>query len=156
MFSNSGFGIYFGIINSFVHTVMYYYYYLTSNAGAAPGAPAKKLPWWGKYLTQVQLTQMVIGMVISFTWSYLWLTGHACPLYNMNPWILISFAVVMYASYFYLFLKMYIDKYQKDKAARLARAKEAAAKKETEAVASSSVAPAAAATQRSRTPRRED
>ena len=43
-------GVVFGLINSFVHTVMYLYYGL-----AAMGPHMQKYLWWKKHLTKVQL-----------------------------------------------------------------------------------------------------
>ena len=50
-----GVGVWFGIINAFVHTIMYYYYYLQLAAEKGKG------PTWGHHITKVQMTQMVLG-----------------------------------------------------------------------------------------------
>lgn len=48
----------FPLLNGFVHVVMYGYYGL-----AALGPHMQKYLWWKKYITQMQLVQMSIGMV---------------------------------------------------------------------------------------------
>jgi hypothetical protein len=50
--SQVAFAMWFGIVNTFVHTLMYYYYFVASFSTP---------PKWGKYLTQLQMIQMVIG-----------------------------------------------------------------------------------------------
>ncbi|KAI1304249.1 Elongation of very long chain fatty acids protein 7 [Halotydeus destructor] len=48
------------LINSLVHTVMYFYYYL-----AALGPHMARHLWWKKYITVLQLVQFAIGIVHS-------------------------------------------------------------------------------------------
>uniref|UniRef100_A0A0A9X8R0 Elongation of very long chain fatty acids protein n=2 Tax=Lygus hesperus TaxID=30085 RepID=A0A0A9X8R0_LYGHE len=50
-----GQAVFFGILNSFVHVIMYSYYLL-----AALGPEFKKYLWWKKYLTIIQLVQFVL------------------------------------------------------------------------------------------------
>ncbi|KAL1465614.1 hypothetical protein WDU94_005169 [Cyamophila willieti] len=45
-------GVIIGIINSFVHVVMYSYYFL-----AALGPQVQKHLWWKKYITRLQLVR---------------------------------------------------------------------------------------------------
>ena len=47
-----------GIVNSFVHTIMYFYYFL-----AAWGPQMQPYLWWKKYLTQLQIAQFAIYLV---------------------------------------------------------------------------------------------
>ncbi|XP_053691107.1 elongation of very long chain fatty acids protein 1-like [Sabethes cyaneus] len=47
-----------GLINSFVHVIMYFYYFLTSFR-----PELKNSLWWKKHITQVQLLQFMILMV---------------------------------------------------------------------------------------------
>lgn len=49
---------YSAALNSFVHVVMYTYYFLASAIGKNEKA-RKRYLWWGKYLTQLQMTQFV-------------------------------------------------------------------------------------------------
>lgn len=50
------------IVNSFVHSIMYFYYFLTSI-----NSEVKKSIWWKKYVTQMQLAQFVL-LTIHFSW----------------------------------------------------------------------------------------
>ncbi|XP_058818388.1 elongation of very long chain fatty acids protein AAEL008004-like [Topomyia yanbarensis] len=47
-----------GLINSFVHVIMYFYYFLTSFR-----PELKNSLWWKKYITQVQMFQFLILMI---------------------------------------------------------------------------------------------
>uniref|UniRef100_A0A182PR35 Elongation of very long chain fatty acids protein n=1 Tax=Anopheles epiroticus TaxID=199890 RepID=A0A182PR35_9DIPT len=47
-----------GLINSFVHVIMYFYYFLTSFK-----PELKKSIWWKRHITQVQLIQFAILML---------------------------------------------------------------------------------------------
>jgi elongation of very long chain fatty acids protein 7 len=67
-FMPGGHGTFFGMLNSFVHVVMYTYYML-----AAVGPQMQKYLWWKKYLTMLQLVQFVAIFV------------HAMQLFVSNP-----------------------------------------------------------------------
>ncbi|XP_075210772.1 very long chain fatty acid elongase 7-like isoform X2 [Lycorma delicatula] len=54
-YAPGGHAVYFGIINSFVHCIMYFYYLLMVIDPAY-----KTSVWWKKHLTQLQLVQFVI------------------------------------------------------------------------------------------------
>lgn len=56
--SGGGHAIILGVINSFVHVIMYGYYFLTSFK-----PELKKSLWWKKYITQVQMVQFLILIV---------------------------------------------------------------------------------------------
>lgn len=56
--------IYFGLLNSAVHTVMYFYYLLTSYS-----EEYKKNLWWKKYLTQMQMVRVEVPLGRSLTES---------------------------------------------------------------------------------------
>lgn len=47
-------GILVGIINSFVHIVMYFYYFL-----AALGPNVQKYLWWKRYITVMQMVRII-------------------------------------------------------------------------------------------------
>jgi len=96
-------GAIFGMINTFVHTIMYWYYFL-----AAKG----KRPTWGKFVTIVQLSQMVLGVSITSSWAYNYLTGVYCPMGHPQAYMLSS--LVLYGSYFLLFLQFYLNRYNYD------------------------------------------
>lgn len=58
---NAGYGgdIYYTIVaNSFIHLLMYWYY-LRSTLSSAP--------WWGKYLTQLQMLQFITMNIQAIT-----------------------------------------------------------------------------------------
>ena len=50
-----GHGTFFGLLNTFVHVIMYTYYML-----AAVGPQMQKYLWWKKYLTLLQIVQFVM------------------------------------------------------------------------------------------------
>jgi len=54
-FSPGGHGTFFGMLNTFVHVIMYTYYLV-----AAMGPQYQKYLWWKKYLTTLQMVQFVI------------------------------------------------------------------------------------------------
>lgn len=47
--------VFSGVVNSFVHVIMYFYYWLTTFK-----PELKKSIWWKKYITQVQMAQFAI------------------------------------------------------------------------------------------------
>lgn len=53
MFSLGGHGTLLGLINSFIHVIMYVYYML-----AAMGPSIQKYLWWKKYLTIMQIVSI--------------------------------------------------------------------------------------------------
>jgi len=99
--THSSNSILFGTMNAWVHAVMYFYYTLTS---------LEYKPSWGEWVTRLQLSQMVGGILISSTWAYMTLVqGAKC--YSTNPEHSVLTAVVMYGSYFILFAKFYVDRW---------------------------------------------
>lgn len=60
-FTPGGHSTFFGLINTFVHIVMYSYYLL-----AAMGPKVQKYLWWKKYLTVLQMVQFVAVMLHAF------------------------------------------------------------------------------------------
>lgn len=60
-FTPGGHSTFFGLLNTFVHIVMYSYYLL-----AAFGPGMQKYLWWKKYLTVMQMVQFVLVMVHAF------------------------------------------------------------------------------------------
>ncbi|KAK9500528.1 hypothetical protein O3M35_001776 [Rhynocoris fuscipes] len=60
-FLPGGHGTLFGVLNTFVHVVMYTYYML-----AAFGPQMQKYLWWKKYLTVMQMVQFIIVTVHAF------------------------------------------------------------------------------------------
>lgn len=59
-FYPSGHGTFFGVLNTFVHIIMYTYYLL-----AAMGPKYKQYLWWKKYLTTIQMIQFIAVFIHS-------------------------------------------------------------------------------------------
>lgn len=107
-------GAAFAAMNFSVHAIMYYYYYL-----AASG----RRPAWGKLVTVLQISQMVIGIVIvaiGFYYSthyapitYMEAKDALTPLkvgcYTSRPNLYVG--AVIYLSYLLLFIKFFVDRY---------------------------------------------
>jgi hypothetical protein len=98
----------FAIINSGVHTIMYWYY-----ARAASGVRLT----YDKLVTTIQLSQMVIGFAVTSTWAILHYVSDngvtECPC-NHAEWAMLS-ALLIYGSYFALFLSFYLKRYSASK-----------------------------------------
>ncbi|XP_054263298.1 elongation of very long chain fatty acids protein 4-like isoform X1 [Macrosteles quadrilineatus] len=92
-------GIVLGVLNSFVHVVMYTYYFL-----AGLGPEVQKYLWWKKYITKLQLTQFVFA--ISFMVYLLYNRCTVPQVYNVI-WV-VNVAVIMA-----LFVNFYIQTYIK-------------------------------------------
>ncbi|CAB3371621.1 Hypothetical predicted protein [Cloeon dipterum] len=60
-FTPGGHSSFFGLLNTFVHIIMYGYYLV-----AALGPQYQKFIWWKKYLTALQMVQFVAVMVHAF------------------------------------------------------------------------------------------
>ncbi|XP_034946113.1 elongation of very long chain fatty acids protein AAEL008004-like isoform X2 [Chelonus insularis] len=60
-FTPGGHSTFFGLLNTFVHIVMYSYYLL-----AALGPQMQPYLWWKKYLTALQMVQFVLIMIHAF------------------------------------------------------------------------------------------
>ncbi|KAJ9590186.1 hypothetical protein L9F63_016675 [Diploptera punctata] len=60
-FTPGGHSSFFGMLNTFVHIIMYLYYLL-----AAFGPRFQKFLWWKRYLTVLQMVQFVLVMVHAF------------------------------------------------------------------------------------------
>lgn len=60
-FTPGGHSTFFGLLNTFVHIIMYTYYLLT-----AMGPQYQKYLWWKKYLTALQMVQFILIMVHAF------------------------------------------------------------------------------------------
>lgn len=94
-------------VNAFIHILMYYYY-----AQASIGRDI----WWKRYLTQMQITQFIGGLIVSVTWCYFKLTtpqGHC-----QGSWTIYFIGIVVVLSFLYLFCDFYIARYKKDLAGR--------------------------------------
>ena len=92
-------GLIYSTINYGVHAVMYFYYFLMA---------IKCKPKWfnPKWITIAQITQMVIGSVVSMA-SFNVVRKEGCwATFGNNTGILI-----MYVSYFFLFLQFFLQRY---------------------------------------------
>lgn len=102
--------IIFASMNAFVHSIMYYYY-----ARMAQGVR----PAFGRILTSIQLSQMVVGSGCAFCFIYLnSVDPEACPgstkMAADNGLLrdrMAAATVIMYGSYMVLFLRFFITKY---------------------------------------------
>lgn len=108
-------GAIFAVVNTFVHTIMYWYYYLSATGYRAP---------WARMVTLIQLIQMVVGIATSSAWTYFYLSGVKCPMTHPQSYMYSTLAI--YVTYFLLFFQLYVERYHKPKAAAAA-AKAAAA-----------------------------
>jgi len=105
-------GVFFSLINSFVHSVMYYYY-----GRRAMGTTLKI----AKYITIIQLSQMVVGILLTVIFVAAHYMNNTCDggifpdsgssdgygtLYSI-----FACTAVMYGSYFYLFYGFYTKRY---------------------------------------------
>jgi len=103
----------FATVNCFVHTIMYGYFFLTALGYH---------PVWGKYVTRIQLLQMLIGLISVIWWAYYYLTGQNCNLWvnrfpglyipEASETIMILVSILVYGSYFYLFLMFYFARFK--------------------------------------------
>lgn len=96
--SLSASGLYFVAINYSVHAVMYFYYFLTALGFR---------PRWARFVTTIQLSQMVVGMVVCMLNVYYMRIGSPCSVDHEN----LKWGIIMYSSYFALFLKFFIERY---------------------------------------------
>jgi len=96
-------GIYFVVMNYFVHAVMYFYYFLA--------AVCARPPKWALAVTVMQLSQMAIGVVVTISHMQI-LTSNTvsnCDGHIPN----LTGALTMYASYFVLFAQFLFGRYCK-------------------------------------------
>ncbi|GLH03290.1 hypothetical protein R5R35_002941 [Gryllus longicercus] len=93
-----GHGTFIGVINSFVHIIMYTYYLL-----AALGPRWQKYLWWKKYITTMQMAQFCIAFIHSA--QLLWIDcGY--------PWWSVFFTLPNAIFFYYLFADFYNKAYK--------------------------------------------
>jgi hypothetical protein len=96
-------GIYFAVVNYGVHAIMYFYYGMTQYS---PQTRKMVLPY-AFYITLAQLSQMAFGLMIVGLTVYYKYNRRDCYTYpHVN-----LFAILMYASYFVLFLEIFLRRY---------------------------------------------
>merc|ERR1719373_1488774 len=86
--------------NYTVHAVMYMYFFLMTFSSLKRFVKAV-----APLVTVIQITQMLYGLFINAfaVWNYI--AGHGCHIQD----VAVYSAVVMYASYFVLFSKLFLD-----------------------------------------------
>lgn len=95
-------GIYFIAMNYFVHSGMYFYYAMMS---------FNNVPYWFKpqILTALQILQMVVGVGTGIASIYYkFYDNEPCDGVSVS---LLHMGLIMYSSYFYLFVKFGYEKY---------------------------------------------
>ncbi|XP_016916379.1 elongation of very long chain fatty acids protein 7-like [Apis cerana] len=100
-FLPNGHGTLLGVINAFIHIIMYMYYML-----ASIGPHMNKYLWWKKYLTSLQLIQFCIIFVHTFQ---IFFNGCNYPVFLT---FLLNFNSLVFI---YLFGSFYIENYIKNK-----------------------------------------
>lgn len=94
-----GHSTFFGLLNTFVHIIMYAYYLL-----AAFGPKVQRYLWWKKYLTTMQMIQFLAIMVHAFQ-----LLVVDCNYPKAFVWWIGMHAVM----FFFLFKEFYKQQYTK-------------------------------------------
>lgn len=100
-FTPGGHSTFFGLLNTFVHIVMYTYYLFT-----ALGPQFQKYLWWKKYLTSLQMVQFVAIMVHAFQLLFI-----DCNYPKAFVWWIGMHAVM----FFFLFNEFYQSTYKANK-----------------------------------------
>ncbi|EDS39964.1 elongase [Culex quinquefasciatus] len=101
-FTPGGHSTFFGLLNTFVHIVMYTYYLFS-----ALGPQFQKYLWWKKYLTSLQMVQFVAIMVHAFQLLFI-----DCNYPKAFVWWIGMHAVM----FFFLFNEFYQNTYKANKA----------------------------------------
>lgn len=96
-FTPGGHSTFFGLLNTFVHIVMYTYYMLS-----AMGPSVRKYLWWKKYLTGLQMLQFIGIMVHAFQLLFI-----ECDYPRAFVWWIGMHAVM----FFFLFKDFYNQSY---------------------------------------------
>lgn len=104
-FTPGGHSTFFGLINTFVHIVMYTYYLL-----AAMGPQYQKFLWWKKYLTAFQMVQFVAIMVHAFQLLFI-----DCNYPKAFVWWIGMHAVMFYFLFSNFYNQAYKGKSEKEK-----------------------------------------
>jgi hypothetical protein len=102
-FTPGGHSTFFGLLNTFVHIVMYTYYLFS-----ALGPQYQKYLWWKKYLTSLQMIQFIAIMVHAFQLLFI-----DCNYPRAFVWWIGMHAVM----FFFLFNEFYRSTYQTGKGA---------------------------------------
>jgi len=99
-YPDSGDGMLFAFINSFVHSIMYPYYALSIPF------PCVRHPMIRMSITILQISQMVVGILLRMSYQ-----ANCTPIYpDRQRWVGIA-GWVIYGSYLFLFAKFFADQY---------------------------------------------
>ena len=98
-----GSGLWFATMNYSVHSIMYFYFGLTQ-CGPSGRKFAKR---FAMLITTLQLTQMVFGIAVTVSSVVYHFRGQVCYVSVVNS----TFGLLMYTSYFVLFLQLFLDHY---------------------------------------------
>lgn len=98
-FTPGGHSTFFGLLNTFVHIIMYSYYLL-----AALGPKIQPYLWWKKYLTALQMVQFVLVMIHAFQLLFI-----DCNYPKAFVWWIGMHAIMFY----FLFRNFYQETYKK-------------------------------------------
>jgi len=98
-------GVYFTVMNYSVHALMYFYYFLA--------AVLQRPLSWGIYVTILQISQMFGGIFINLAHMVAFQAVPHCDGHLPN----VAAALVMYASYLYLFVEFLYKRYCKRRSA---------------------------------------
>ncbi|CAH0728831.1 unnamed protein product, partial [Brenthis ino] len=102
-FTPGGHSTFFGMLNTFVHIIMYSYYLL-----AALGPKVQKYLWWKKYLTVLQMVQFVLVFFHAFQLLFI-----DCNYPRAFVWWIGMHAVLFYYLFSDFYKQSYIKKAQK-------------------------------------------
>ncbi|KAL5283771.1 hypothetical protein ACFFRR_006194 [Megaselia abdita] len=105
-----GHGTFIGLINSFVHIIMYAYYLLS-----ALGPQMQKYLWWKKYITNMQMIQFCMAFIHQMQLLF---TDCGFPRWS------VCFTLPNAIFFYFLFNDFYQKSYKKKKAAAAKRAAE--------------------------------
>merc|ERR1712211_86940 len=94
-------GAWFACMNYTVHSIMYGYFAITATKYR------KRVVPYAIYITLLQLLQMLVGMFVTIKAVMYEASGEECHVNKTNSVLGLS----MYASYFVLFFKLFVDNY---------------------------------------------
>lgn len=100
-FIPGGHATFFGLINTFVHVIMYAYYGL-----AAMGPHMQKYLWWKKYLTTLQIVQFIMVLIHA---SQLLFRNH-CNYPIVFSYVIMGHAIMFYMLFSHFYKVTYIQK----------------------------------------------
>jgi len=94
-------GPWFASMNLIVHSIMYFYYFLTASGFT---------PQWGVFVTQLQITQMIMGLLLQLgTVYYKWIAGDHCIIDYPS----LAMGLIIYFSYFLLFISFFFKRWKR-------------------------------------------